>query len=100
MTMWKRCKHYINKHKIGAVVTRQDFLHYLYQGSIPTHSTYGTGGDRYRRILAMVGILKIVARGQYQILYHIKKDISSTEVNQLAYGKSYRQWFNDVKVER
>lgn len=99
MSMWNRCKQYINKRKIGTVINRPDFLHHLYQGSPPKHSTYGTGGDNYRRILDKLGILKIVKRGHYEILYHIKPDVTATEVKNLTKDNTYRSWFNDIKVE-
>ena len=99
MSMWNRCKQYINKHEIGTVITRPDFLHHLYQGPPPRRSTYGTGGDNYRRILDRLGILTIVKRGQYKILYHIKEDVTATEVKNLVADNTYRSWFNDIKIE-
>ncbi len=99
MSMWNRCKHYINKHEIGTVVSRQDFLRYLYQGSPPKHSTYGTGGDNYRRSLSILGILEIVKRGHYKILYHIKPDVTATHIKELSYGDSWKQWFCDIKAK-
>ena len=99
MSMWKRCRHFINKKPIGTVITRPEFLHCLYQGSPPKHSTYGTGGDNYRRSLTILGVLKIVKRGHYEILYHIKPNVTATHIKELSYGNTWRQWFCDIKVE-
>jgi len=99
MTMWDRCKRFLNKHEIGEVITRPDFLYYLYQGPPPRNSTYGTGGDNYRRILSKMGFLEIVGRGRYKILYHIKDDITSTQIKEIAYGNTWKQWFHNLRVE-
>jgi hypothetical protein len=101
MSMWKRLKEYINKTKIGDVITRKDLLNYLYYGSKPKSSNYGTGGDNYRRCLEKLGILEKCGRGRYKILYHIKENVSSEKIKQLSYkyDNTYRQWFNDIKVE-
>ena len=99
MTMWNRCKRYINKHEIGSIIKRPDFLRYLYQGSPPKDSTYGTGGDNYRRILTILGIIKIVERGQYKILAHIKQEVTATQVKEIAYSNTWKQWFINIRAE-
>ena len=99
MTMWQRMKRYINvKHQIGDIITRKEMLYYLYQGPPPKTSSYGTGGDNYKRCLTKLGILETVKRGQYKILYHIKDGVTSSQVKELAYSNSWKEWFIDIKV--
>jgi len=99
MTMWERMKRYINvKHQIGDIITRQEMLHYLYQGPPPKTSSYGTTGDKYKRCLSKLGILETVKRGQYKILYHIKDTVTSTQIKELTYNENWKQWFIDIKV--
>lgn len=99
MSMWKRMKRYINERQIGDVITRQDMLHYLYQGPPPKHSTYGTGGDNYRRCLDILGVLEIVARGQYKILYHIKENVTATTIKEISYSDNWKRWFINIKKD-
>jgi len=99
MTMWDRCKRYINKHKVGEIIARPDYLRYLYQGPPPRHSTYGTGGDNYRRILSKLGILEIVGRGKYKILSHIKQEVTATQVKEIAYSNTWKEWFINIRAE-
>jgi len=99
-TMWKKYKDYINKRNIGDVILRKEVLPHLYGGhqNIPK-STYGTGGDNYRRMLEMLGIITTVARGQYKILYHIKENVTATQAHEMAYCNNWKQWFINIKVE-
>jgi len=99
MSMWNRCKRYINKREIGTVITRPEFLYYLYQGAPPKCQTYGTGGDNYRRCLSILGILEIVERGKYKILHHIKEDVTATYIKEISYGNSWKQWFYNIRAE-
>lgn len=99
MTMWEKYKRYINKRSIGDVIFRKDILPYLYGDQNIPKSTYGTGGDNYRRCLEKAGILERVGRGQYKILHHIKDDVTSSLIKELAYVQNWKEWFINIKVE-
>lgn len=98
MSMWTRCKRYINKRQIGTVITRPEFLYYLYQGPPPKYQRYGAG-DKYRRCLSILGVLEIVGRGKYKILHHIKENVTSTLVKEISYGHNWKQWFYNIRAE-
>ena len=98
LNKWEMLKNFINKQPIGNTITRKDILYLIYKKPRLVKSSYGSTIDNYRRCLELLGILNSLDRGLYKIEYHIKNDLSSTELKKLAYGR-YRRWFNDVKEE-
>ena len=97
MTTWDKLKNYINDKSIGDIIHRKELLQYNITPPMP--GTHGTTVDKYRRCLELIGILEKHKLGQYKILYHIKDTVSLSFIKKIAYSRSYRQWFNDIKVE-
>ena len=98
MNKWETFKKYINSREIGTIITRKQIMYFIYKGPKPPTSSYGSTVDNYRRCLTILGILEHVDRGKYELCYHIRNNLTSTELHSTAYG-GYRNWFNDVKVE-
>jgi hypothetical protein len=99
MNKWQKIKIYINNKEIGSIITRKELFYLIHKGPAPRTSSYGTTIDNYRRCLTILGILSsTIVRGVYEVQYHIKDTVSSSELKSIAYG-GYREWFNDIKVE-
>ena len=99
MNKWEKIKRYINSKKIGTVIYRKNLMHHIFHGPHPPTSSYGTTVDNYRRSLTKLGILEHTDLGEYTIRYHIREDLTSTELKAMAYG-GFRSWFNDAKVPK
>jgi hypothetical protein len=98
MNKWEKLKWYVNRKQKGAVFSRKNLLFLIYKDPKYRTSSYGTTADIYLRCLIILGIIERIDRGMYQVVHHIKKDLSSSELKKIAYG-GYRRWFNDVKEE-
>jgi hypothetical protein len=99
MNRWQTFKKYINSREIGTIITRKEIMYHIYKGPTPPNtSSYGSTIDNYRKCLELLGILEVVSRGKYKLCYHIRNDISTSELQRTAYA-GFRRWFNDVKVE-
>ena len=98
MNKWEKLRDYINKEPKGSVFSRKKLLFLIHKDPKYRTSSYGTTADNYLRCLIILGIIKRIDRGMYEVVYHIKKDLSSSELKSIAYG-GYRKWFNDAKEE-
>ena len=99
MIKWQKLKTYINNKKIGTIITRKQLGHNILNGPIPRTSSYGSTIDNYRRCLTILGILlRTEILGEYKIAYHIREDLTSSELKSMACG-GFREWFNDAKIE-
>ena len=98
MNKWQTLKSYMNSKKIGSIITRKSLGHAIFNGPHPRTSSYGSTVDNYRRCLTILGILSHIDTGKYKLNYHIREDLTSSELRAMAYG-GFREWFNDAKVE-
>jgi hypothetical protein len=94
---WEKIKTFINKLPIGTIVSRKEIIFLIYNRTYINKSSYGSTIDNWRRCLELLGILEPAGRGLYKVKYHIRKDLTSTELRDCAYG-GYRRWFNNIKV--
>lgn len=93
MNKWEKFKKFINDMPIGSEFTRKHMFKVLTKG----RKTYTY--DIYRQYLNKIGILKSKKPGVYEILYHIKKDVSVNKLKEAAYSDNWKSWFHDFKVE-
>lgn len=91
--MWERLIKYLNNKKIKTIINTQTVKQFLNCDKSQTKTLY-----QYILILMKIEILIRVSRGRYQINYHIKKDLKSSEAKDAAYNNTYKSWFNDFKV--
>ena len=86
-TSWFLIKQYINKHKPGDIITRQDMV----KSGIRRSSV-----DGYRVQLYSAGILCKHTRGKYKIISNIPEKMTTTLLYELwsYYNvKSWKNWF-------
>ena len=84
---WHRIKEYINKHKPGDIISRQD----MKKIGIPLSSI-----DIYRVSLCDAGLLCKHTRGKYRILHNIPEQMTTTLLWELVcyYGSDkWKGWF-------
>ena len=96
-TKWEKLLKYINDKPIGTIFNRRDMRCYINGKHIPSAGKFSPTEDTYRRILTILGILENVERGQFKIIYHIRKDLSASKAKKAAYSQAWRSWFNDFK---
>jgi len=89
LNVWKTFKEYINSKKIGETITRKDIIYHIYKGPMPARyrGSYGSTLDNYRGLLTKLGILEHTGRGEYKLKYHIRKNLSTSQLQLLIkYG--------------
>ena len=93
-TVWDSFVDYINNMPIGSIVSRPE-LCYATNRSPKKENTV----DQYKRFLVITNILKPIARGKYQIIYHVNKKLTPTAVRNIAYSidsSDCLMWFNEI----
>jgi hypothetical protein len=85
VTAWAKVKAFINKQPIDNIILRKDLIHHVYKGPMPKkfNSSYGSTVDNYRKLLTILGILEYADRGQYRVKYHVREDLTTTQLNML-----------------
>ena len=102
MTKYQKIKRYINKHKIGRIVRRQDLLRINKEIKKKDMSTT----DNYRAMLMKVGILERTSRpGEYLIKEHIKDSLTLHKLRKLSGTEEQMlirnvQWLGDVFTQQ
>jgi len=89
LNVWQTFKEYINSKKIGETITRKDIIYHIYKGPMPARyrGSYGSTLDNYRGLLTKLGILEHTGRGEYKLKYHIRKNLSTSQLQLLIkYG--------------
>jgi hypothetical protein len=95
---WDIIKIYINKLKIGTIITRAQLLtHVLGKAEYLSKKSRITTIDNYRMALTHCGILETVKHGHYEVKAHIKEDVSAQLLRKTASSKNWRNWFIQIK---
>lgn len=89
--IWNKLVEYINSMPIGTIISRSEIC---YATDKPANRQNATDG--YRRILTIVNILKIVSRGQYEIINHIDESFSYKQIRKIAYSTGFESWFIQI----
>ena len=103
-TVWDKFKNFINSKPRETIITRQEMLNYIYKkdrGSRNKAQRSYSSADHYKGLLISIGIMEQAGTGQYKILYHIRKNVTVSQIRKALYGNhgTWRTWFNDFKVE-
>jgi hypothetical protein len=91
-TKWKKLLNYINSQPVGTIITRKEILLNLEEKNKVYNAI-----DAYKGILLRLNVLKWHEIGKYEIICHIKSNISKNEAKEVAYSNNWRQWFNNIK---
>ena len=91
--IWDLLKEYVNSLPTNHIFSRKEMLNKIYTANMQCTENVT---DKYRRLLTIVNVLKIVDRGKYKKLRNIPVHLTTTQLKKIANPNSWESWFMTI----